>query len=105
MVLLLGAGMAVLRIAIPAGGAGLPTCRAKDKRMSDDARTVLIVTDDPGCSGQISELMLRAGVHTIRFAATEEALKRTHACMPDLVLIHMTRSAGDAGHACYELLQ
>jgi CheY-like chemotaxis protein len=73
--------------------------------MSDEARTVLIVTDDPGCSGQISELMLRAGVHTIRFAPTQEALKLTHAVMPDLVLIHMARSARDAGHACYALLQ
>jgi CheY-like chemotaxis protein len=74
-------------------------------RMSDEARTVLIVTDDPGFSGQISELVLRACVHTIRFAPTEEALKLTHAFMPDLVLIHMTRSARDAGHACYALLQ
>ena len=95
----------MLKIAIPAGGAAFPTCIAKDKLMSDEARTVLIVTDDPGFSGQVSELMLRAGVHTIRFAPTKEALKRTHACMPDLVLIHMTRSAGDAGQACYALLQ
>ena len=73
--------------------------------MSDEARTVLIVTDDPRCSGQISEQLLRAGVHTIRFAPTEEALKLTHAFMPDLVLIHMAHSAGDAGHACYALLQ
>jgi len=73
--------------------------------MSDEARMVLIVTDDPGFSGQISELMLRAGVRTLRFAPTQEALKLTHACMPDLVLIHMTRSAGDAGHTCYALLQ
>jgi DNA-binding NtrC family response regulator len=65
--------------------------------MSDEARTVLIVTDDPGCSGQISEQLLRAGVHTIRFAPTQEARKLTHAFMPDLVLIHMTRSASDAG--------
>src|SRR5215217_2017614 len=73
--------------------------------MSDEARTVLIVTDDSGFSGQISEVMLRAGVHTIRFAPTEEALKLTHAFMPDLVLIHMAHSARDAGQACYALLQ
>src|SRR5215213_2636853 len=73
--------------------------------MSDEARTVLIVTDDPGFSGQVSEQMLRAGVHTIRFAPTQEALKLTHAFMPDLVLIHMARRGRDAGHACYELLQ
>jgi len=73
--------------------------------MSDEARTVLIVTDDPGFSGQVSEQMLRAGVHSIRFAPAQEALKLTHACMPDLVLIHMARSGSDAGHACYTLLQ
>jgi len=73
--------------------------------MSDEARTVLIVTDDPRCSGQISEQLLRAGVHTIRFAPTKEGQKLTHAFMPDLVLIHMARSAGDAGQACYALLQ
>ena len=73
--------------------------------MSDEARTVLIVTDDPGFSGQVSEQMLRAGVHTIRFAPTQEALKLTHAFMPDQVLIHMARSGSNAGQACYELLQ
>jgi len=73
--------------------------------MSDEARTVLIVTDDPGFLGQVSELMLRAGVHTLRFAPTEEALKLTHALMPDLVLIHMAPNGRDAGHTCYELLQ
>jgi len=73
--------------------------------MSAEARTVLIVTDDPGFSGQVSEQMLRAGVQTIRFAPTHEALKLTHAFMPDLVLIHMARYDSDAGHACYALLQ
>jgi CheY-like chemotaxis protein len=73
--------------------------------MSDEARTVLIVTDDPGFSGQVSEQMLRAGVQTIRFAQTQEALKLTHALMPDLVLVHMVRSGSNAGHACYALLQ
>jgi CheY-like chemotaxis protein len=73
--------------------------------MSHEARTVLIVTDDPGCSGQVSELMLRASIHTIRFAPTQEALKLTHTFMPDLVLIHMTRSGSDAGQASYALLQ
>ena len=73
--------------------------------MSDEARTVLIVTDDPAFSGQVSEQMLRAGVHTIRFAPTQEALKLTHAFMPDLILVHMARSGRDAGQACYALLQ
>jgi len=73
--------------------------------MSDEARTVLIVTDDPRFSGQVSEQLLRAGIRTIRFAPTQEALKLTHSFMPDLVLIHMARSGSDAAYACYELLQ
>jgi len=97
--------MAIHKIAIPAGAASFSARIAKDILMSDEARTVLIVTDDPGFSGQVSEQMLRAGVHTIRFAATQEALKLTHAFMPDLVLIHMARSGSNACHACYELLQ
>jgi len=97
--------MASLSIAIPAGDAPFSARIAKDGIMSDEARTVLIVTDDPGFSGQVSEQMLRAGLQTIRFASTQEALKQTHACMPDLVLIHMARTGSHAGYTCYELLQ
>src|SRR4051812_17943291 len=49
--------------------------------------------------------MLRAGLRTIRYASTQEALKLTHSCMPDLVLIHMARTGSNAGYTCYELLQ
>jgi ActR/RegA family two-component response regulator len=73
--------------------------------MSDGARTVLIVTDDPCFSALISELMLRAGVQTIRFAQTHEALKLTRHFRPALVLIHMARGNTDAGYACYEMIQ
>jgi CheY-like chemotaxis protein len=73
--------------------------------MSDEARTVLIVTDDPGFSGQVSELMLRAGVHTIRFAPTQEALKLTRHFMPDLVLVHMPRGCLAIGWECYHMIQ
>jgi CheY-like chemotaxis protein len=97
--------MAMIMIAIPVAGAPFSARIAKDIHMSDEARTVLIVTDDPGFSGQVSEQMLRAGVQTIRFAPTQEALKLTHAFMPDLVLVHMARSGSNAGQACYELLQ
>jgi CheY-like chemotaxis protein len=78
---------------------------SKGIQMSDEARTVLIVTDDPSFSALISELMLRAGVQTIRFAQTQEALKLTRHLMPDLVLIHIARGSADAGHVCYETLQ
>jgi CheY-like chemotaxis protein len=72
--------------------------------MSSAARTVLIVTDYPSFSAPVSELMLRAGVQTIRFTQTQEALNLTRHLMPDLVLIHIARDGTDAGYACYEIL-
>ena len=72
--------------------------------MSNEAQTVLIVTDDPSFCALVSELMLRAGVRTIRFAHPQEALELTRRVMPDLVLIHIARGGTDAGHASYEIL-
>jgi CheY-like chemotaxis protein len=76
----------------------------KEYSMSSEARTVLIVTDDPSFSALVSDLMLRAGIRTIHFARNQEALKLTRQLMPDLVLIHRRRDGIDLGHACYEIL-
>jgi DNA-binding response OmpR family regulator len=57
--------------------------------MSDAARTILIVTDDQAFSAPISELMLRAGARTLRFASSRDALDMTRAIAPDLVLLHV----------------
>jgi CheY-like chemotaxis protein len=73
--------------------------------MSDEARTVLIVTDDPGFSGQVSELMLRAGVHTLCFAGTSDALQRARKLAPHLIMVHIPRDRMSAGWECYQLLQ
>jgi len=73
--------------------------------MSDEAHTVLIVTDDPSFSALIAEQLLRVGVRTIRFAKIHEALQRTRHVMPDLILIHMPHSYLDIGWECYYMLQ
>jgi CheY-like chemotaxis protein len=73
--------------------------------MSDEARTVLVVTDDPCFSGQLSELMLRSGVPTLCFAQTQQALERAHDLVPDVILIHVPRARMDTAWACFELLQ
>ena len=73
--------------------------------MSDEARMVLIVTDDPCFSGQVSELMLRAGVHTLCFAGTSDALPRARKLAPDLIVVHIPRDRMSAGWECYQLLQ
>jgi CheY-like chemotaxis protein len=73
--------------------------------MSDDARTVLVVTDDPSFSAMVSEQILRAGVQTIRFAPTQEAPKLTRHFMPDLVLVHMPRGCLAVGWECYHMIQ
>jgi CheY-like chemotaxis protein len=73
--------------------------------MSDAARMVLVVTDDPNFSGQVSELMLRAGVRTLRFSQTRQALELTRNLAPDLVLVHIPRTRMDTGWTCYEMLQ
>lgn len=73
--------------------------------MSDGARMILIVTDDPGFSGQVSELMLRAGVHTLCFAGTHDALRRARKLLPDLVMVHIPRDRMRDGWECYEQLQ
>jgi CheY-like chemotaxis protein len=79
--------------------------QAKEHNMSDEARTVLVVTDDPSFSAMISELMLRASVQMIRFARTADALELARHCMPDLVLIHMPRGCLDTGWECYHAIQ
>jgi CheY-like chemotaxis protein len=73
--------------------------------MSDEARTVLVVSDDPCFSGQVSEFMLQVGIGTIRFTRTREALERARDLAPDLVLVHIPRGRLDPAWACYELLQ
>jgi CheY-like chemotaxis protein len=78
---------------------------AKEAIMSSEAQTILVVTDDPCFSGLVSELMLRAGVQTLRFAKTQDALQQTRDLSPDLVLIHMPRERLDVGRASYEMLR
>src|SRR5689334_15861492 len=73
--------------------------------LSDVARTVLIVTNDLDFSGQVSDLMLRAGVQTICFAQFANALQLTQILAPDLVLIHAPREHSAAGWACYQMIQ
>jgi DNA-binding NarL/FixJ family response regulator len=73
--------------------------------MSDAARTILIVTDDPIFSGEVAELMLRAGVRKVRFAGSHEALDLTRAIAPDLVLLHMPSGQMELGWGCYTMLR
>jgi CheY-like chemotaxis protein len=73
--------------------------------MSDAARTILVVTDDPCFSSQLSEFLLRAGIRTVCFARTPEALERACALLPDQILLHIPREQLDAGWACSALLQ
>jgi CheY-like chemotaxis protein len=73
--------------------------------MSEEARTVLVITDDRSFSALISEHMLRAGVQTIRFAQTHEALTLTHDLLPNLVLILMTRDGSNLGQECYAMIR
>src|SRR5689334_18801890 len=73
--------------------------------MSDVARTVLIVTNDLDFSSQVSDLMLRAGVRTIRFAQFANALELAQMLAPDLVLVHSPREHMAAGWACYQMIQ
>jgi DNA-binding response OmpR family regulator len=63
------------------------------------------VTDNPSFSGQVSELMLRAGVRTIRFAQIADALELARTITPDLVLVHVPRDNIEASWACYQALQ
>ena len=73
--------------------------------IGDQARTVLIVTDDSSFSALVSEQMLQADVRTLRFARSQEALNLARTLSPTLVLVHMPRGCLDAGWDCYHMLQ
>lgn len=73
--------------------------------MSDEARTILIVTDDLAFSGQVSELMLRAGARKVQFAGSRDALDMTRAVAPDLVLLHVPHERGETSWDCYATLR
>ena len=73
--------------------------------MYDTIGSVLVVTDEPGCSGQLSELIMRAGVLTLCFARTSQALEQTRHVLPALILLHVPNAHLPAGVACYTHLQ
>jgi CheY-like chemotaxis protein len=73
--------------------------------MSNAARTILIVTDDPTFSGEVTEVMLRAGVRKVRFASSHEALDLARVIAPDLVLLHVPSEQIEAGWGCYAMLR
>jgi hypothetical protein len=62
----------------------------------------IAMSDDAGFSGCISELMLRAGIPSIRFAWPQEALEVTRDCMPDVVVFRMPGSHLTSGWSYYE---
>jgi CheY-like chemotaxis protein len=73
--------------------------------MDDTLGSVLVVTDEPAFSGQLSELILRAGVQTVAFTRTAQALERTRHAHPALILLHIPNAHLPAGVACYTQLQ
>lgn len=73
--------------------------------MSEAARTILIVTDDLIFSSQISELMLRAGARTLRFASSCDALEVARGLTPNFVLLHVPSEQLAAGWECYAALR
>ena len=73
--------------------------------MSNEARTVLVVTDDPFFPADISRLVEPAEGQTLRFTHSHEAPKLAHALLPDLVLIHIAQGCLEAGWAGYHQLE
>lgn len=73
--------------------------------MSDDARVILVVTDDPSLSALISEPLLRTGAQEIRFAQGHDAVDLARELLPAMVLVHAQPGCLDDAWDCFHMLQ
>lgn len=68
-------------------------------------QSVLIVSDEPVFSGQLSEMLLRVGVPSLVFVSSAQAMERVHQVLPTLILLHATNAYLSRGITCYQQLQ
>jgi hypothetical protein len=73
--------------------------------MDDAMGSVLVITDEPAFSAQLSELILRAGVQKLCFARMAQASERIRQVLPAPILLHIPNAHLPAGVACYTQLQ